>query len=59
MDESHVDAMSAEECAQIILKAVINGKEEILVGGRELKAVTLRRFFPKLFGKIIRKQGPF
>jgi len=59
MDESHVDAMSAEECAQIILKAVINGKEEILVGGRELKAVTLRRFFPKLFGKIIRKQSSF
>lgn len=59
MDESHVDAMSAEECAHIILKAVINNDEEILVGGRELKAVTLRRFFPKLFGKIIRKQSPF
>ena len=59
MDESHFDAMSAEECAQIILKAVIKGEEEILVGGRELKGVTLRRFFPKLFGKIIRKQGPF
>jgi len=59
MDESHVDAMSAEECAQIILKAVINNEEEILVGGRELKAVTLRRFLPKLFGKIIRKQSPF
>ena len=51
--------MSAEECAHIILKAVINNDEEILVGGRELKAVTLRRFFPKLFGKIIRKQSPF
>lgn len=59
MDESHVDAMSAEECAQIILKAVIKNEEEILVGGRELKAVTLRRFLPKLFGKIIRKQSPF
>ncbi|MBL7917970.1 MAG: SDR family NAD(P)-dependent oxidoreductase [Bacteroidia bacterium] len=59
MDESHVNAMSAEESAKIILKAIINNEEEILVGGKELKAVTLKRFFPKLFGKIIRKQSPY
>jgi dehydrogenase/reductase SDR family protein 7B len=59
MDESHENAMSAEECAKQIIAAISNNSEEILVGGRELKAVTLRRFFPKLFGKIIRKQSPF
>lgn len=59
MDPSHENAMSAEECAKIILKAVQNGDEEILVGGKEIKAVKLRRFFPKWFGKIIRKQSPF
>lgn len=59
MDESHINAMSAEESAKIILKAIINNEEEILVGGKELKAVTLKRFFPKLFGKIIRKQSPY
>jgi short-subunit dehydrogenase len=59
MDLSHEDAMSAQQCAQIILKAIQNSDEEILVGGREVKAVTLRRFFPKWFGRIIRKQSPF
>lgn len=59
MDPSHENAMSAEECARIILTAIQNGDEEILVGGKEIKAVTLRRFFPKWFGKIIRKQSPF
>jgi dehydrogenase/reductase SDR family protein 7B len=59
MDPSHENAMSAEECARIILNAIQNNDEEILVGGKEIKAVTLRRFFPKWFGKIIRKQSPF
>lgn len=59
MDESHVDAMSAEECAKQIIAGISNNSEEILIGGRELKAVTLKRFFPKWFGKIIRKQSPF
>jgi len=59
MDESHVNAMSPEECAQIILNAIKSGEEEILVGGKEIKAAKLKRFFPKLFGKIIRKQSPY
>ena len=59
MDESHVDAMSAEDCARIIIKAIQSGEEEILVGGKELLAVKIKRFFPKWFGKIIRKQSPY
>lgn len=59
MDESHENAMSAEEAAKQIIAGISNGKEEILIGGKEIKAVTLRRFFPKWFGKIIRKQSPF
>lgn len=59
MDESHENAMTAEECAKQIIEAISSNSEEILIGGRELKAVTLRRFFPKWFGKIIRKQSPF
>jgi dehydrogenase/reductase SDR family member 7B len=59
MDESHVNAMSAEECAAAILKAIQTSKEEILVGGKEILAVKIRRFFPKWFGRIIRKQSPF
>ena len=59
MDESHENAMSAEEAAKQIIQGISNHSEEILIGGRELKAVTLRRFFPKWFGRIIRKQSPF
>lgn len=59
MDESHVNAMRAEEAAKQIVEAISNNAEEIFVGGRELKAVTLRRFFPKFFWKVIRKQSPF
>ncbi len=59
MDESHKHAMSSAECAGIILNAIQKGEEEILVGGKELKAVWLKRFFPKVFGKIIRKQSPY
>lgn len=59
MDESHENAMSAEECAKQIIAGISNNSEEILIGGKEIKAVTLRRFFPKWFGKIIRKQSPF
>lgn len=59
MDASHVDAMSAQECALQILKAIQLNKEEILVGGKELLAVKIKRFFPKLFGRIIRKQSPY
>jgi len=59
MDESHEQAMSAEECAKQIIKAVIYNKEEVLIGGKELKAVALKRFFPRLFSRIIRKQSPY
>ena len=59
MDESHKNAMSAEECARQIINGINNNKEEIFVGGKELAMIKIRRFFPKLFSKMIRKQNPF
>lgn len=56
MDNSHSVGMSAADCARIILDAVALGKEEVLVGGKEIKAVWLKRHFPKWFGRVIRKQ---
>lgn len=56
MDQSQQEGMPAAECARIILDAVQSGKEEILIGGREIKAVWIKRHFPKWFGKIIRRQ---
>jgi len=59
MDESHENAMSAEECARQIISGILSGKEEILIGGKELMLVRIKRFFPKLFAKLIRKQSPY
>jgi dehydrogenase/reductase SDR family protein 7B len=56
MDKSQEDGMPAAECADIILSAMKKNKEEILIGGREIKAVWLKRHFPKWFGRVIRKQ---
>ncbi|MBL7883894.1 MAG: SDR family oxidoreductase [Bacteroidia bacterium] len=58
MDESQANGISAEECAIQILKAIKNNTEELFVGGKELRAVWVKRFFPKLFSKLIRKQKP-
>lgn len=59
MDESHENAMSAGECARQIVSSILNNKEEIFVGGKELLVVKIKRFLPKLFGKLIRKQNPY
>jgi short-subunit dehydrogenase len=59
MDESHEKAMSAEECAKQIISGILNNKEEIFIGGKEIALVRIKRFFPKLFSKLIRKQNPY
>ena len=59
MDESHEGAMSAEECAKQIIQGILNNKEEIYVGGKEILMVKIKRFFPKLFAKLIRKQSSY
>jgi short-subunit dehydrogenase len=56
MDESTDQGLSAEECANQILNALKNNKNEILIGGRELRAVWMKRIFPQWFSRIIKKQ---
>jgi dehydrogenase/reductase SDR family protein 7B len=56
MDQSQAEGMPALECARIIVNAMKDSKEEILVGNREIKAVWIKRHFPGMFGRIIRKQ---
>ena len=57
MDHNQETGMSAEECARQLLNAVKKNKKEVLIGNKEIKAVTIKRLFPKLFWKIIRKQS--
>lgn len=56
MDSQTRYGRTAEYCAQQIIKGIVSNKEEIFVGGKELKSVRVKRFFPKLFSKLIKKQ---
>jgi short-subunit dehydrogenase len=58
MDPNQAKGMPADKCAELILKNALAGKEEFGVGGKELNALWIHRYFPKLFGSIIRKQSP-
>jgi dehydrogenase/reductase SDR family protein 7B len=59
MDESHENAMTPEVCAKQIIVAILKNKEELFVGGKELLIVKIKRFFPRLFNVLIRKQSPY
>jgi short-subunit dehydrogenase len=59
MDASHENAMSAGDCANEIIAGLKAEKEEILIGGKELLLVKIRRFFPALFSRLVRKQSPY
>ena len=56
MDDAIAAGIPAEQCAERILKGIFRGEEEIFVGGKEIRAVWIKRFFPKLFSQLIRKQ---
>ncbi|MCH2230689.1 MAG: SDR family oxidoreductase [Crocinitomicaceae bacterium] len=57
MDHNQETGMSAKECVSQLMSAVQNEKKEVLIGNKEIKAVTLKRFLPNLFWKVIRKQA--
>ena len=57
MDHNQKTGMTAEECVSQLLVAVEKNKKEVLIGNKEIKAVTLKRLFPKLFWKVIKKQS--
>jgi short-subunit dehydrogenase len=56
MDPSTEEGLSAEACAEQIIRGVEKEKEEIFIGGKELRAIWIKRFFPTLFSKLIKKQ---
>jgi len=55
MDDAQENGKLPEVCAEQIMKAIEAKKEEVYIGGKEVKGVLLKRFFPRLFSKIIRK----
>jgi hypothetical protein len=55
MDEGQNSGMSAEKAAKKIVKAIIKQKPEVLVGGKELLMVYIKRFLPGLSRKMVRR----
>ncbi len=55
MDSGQNTGMPAEKAARKIVKAINNQKPEILVGGKELIMVHIKRFLPGLARKLVRK----
>lgn len=56
MDPGQENGMAPEILALKIIEAIKTGQEEITVGGKETMGVMLKRFVPKIFSKMIRKQ---
>lgn len=56
MDNNQATGLSASECAEKILLGVAAKKYEFAVGGKEVKGLLVKRFFPALFEKLLRKR---
>lgn len=56
MDKAQANGMSAERCAELIVKAIEKNKNEVYIGGLKEKAgIYLKRFWPKAARKAVRK----
>ena len=55
MDSGQQEGMSAEKAAIKIVRAINKRKPEVLVGGKELIMVYIKRFCPNLTRKLVRK----
>lgn len=55
MDEGQDSGISSEKAAKKIVKAIEKQKPEVLVGGKELLMVYIKRFCPGLARKMVRK----
>lgn len=55
MDDGQSGGIAADVCAERYIRAIENNKGEVLIGGKELMMVHIKRFFPSLFNKIASK----
>lgn len=55
MDQAQLNGMTADRFAQLAVRAIQRKKLEAYIGGRETLGVQLKRFFPTLFSKQIRR----
>ncbi|HNP19081.1 MAG TPA: SDR family oxidoreductase [Fulvivirga sp.] len=55
MDEAQAKGMKADVFARKMIRAIEREKNEVYIGGKEKYAVYLKRLFPNLFARILRK----
>lgn len=55
MDPGTEAGMDPARCAEVVLRGIRKGRDEILVGGRECMGVFCKRFAPGLLARILRK----
>lgn len=58
LDAGQAGGITTEKAAKKIVKAIKKQKQEVLVGGKELLMVHIKRFFPNLSRKLVRKIKP-
>lgn len=54
IDDAQYKGKSPLWCAEQIIKAIEKQKEEVYIGGREVLGVYIKRFFPRIFSRLIR-----
>jgi short-subunit dehydrogenase len=57
MDHNQETGMPVGVCVKRMLHALQSKKREVLIGNKEIWAVRIKRYFPALFWKIIKKQS--
>ena len=55
IDTLQANGKPVDWCAQQIVNAIEKKKEEVYIGGKEVLLIYVKRFFPSLFSRIIRK----
>jgi len=58
LDEGQENGISAESCSRQIISAIKKNKKEILIGGKEIYMVWIRRFLPFMYYRLAAKIEP-
>lgn len=58
MDPGQANGMPSDICARKIINAISKEKKDVLVGGKELIMVKIRKFLPALYYKMASKVNP-
>jgi dehydrogenase/reductase SDR family protein 7B len=57
MNKTTAAGLTPEDFANKALTAIARQREEIYIGKKEILGIYIKRFFPKLINKIVRKRG--